>query len=422
MLSGKMYRFRGDPRIIDAQFLELFLQSRRATDEIDRMKTGGSDSGLNLTHDRFLKLNVVVPPLRIQKAIVELVEEIFPELDAGISELQAAQKKLAQYRRSLLKAAVEGALTADWRATHPPQESGEALLVRALHERRARWEARQIQKFKAQGKTPPRNWKSKYPEPAPPDLSNLPELPGKWVWASLDQLAEIQGGIQKQPARAPVSNKYPFLRVANVARGYLMLEDVHEIELFDGELERVGLLENDVLIVEGNGSKSEIGRCAVWDGSIANTVHQNHLIRARPVVMRGRFLEAWINSHTGIKKLTDLAATTSGLYTLSVGKISRIPVPVAPIGEQEQVVQELSVRLGELARMSDAIGLSLKRAAAQRQNILRAAFTGQLVPQDPADEPASALLARIRAERATQTAGKKTTRVRMPRLVDKETP
>jgi type I restriction enzyme S subunit len=359
-------------------------------------------------------LPVWLPPSNEQRRIVAKLDELFIELDAGVAELQAAQKKLAQYRQSLLKAAVEGALTADWRAAHPPQESGEALLARILQERRARWEARRLDKFKARGKTPPKGWQSKYPEPVAPDLNDLPGLPANWVWASLDQLAEIQGGIQKQPSRAPVLNKFPFLRVSNVARGALKLDDVHEIELFDGELDRLGLLANDLLIVEGNGSKSEIGRCTCWDGSIANAVHQNHLIRARPVLMSGPFLEAWINSHTGIQKLTDLAATTSGLYTLSVGKISKIPVPVAPIEEQVQVAQELLVRHGEIARMSDAVELSLKQAAAQRQNILRAAFTGQLVPQDPADEPASALLARIRAEQAAlTTAPKKSRRIRV---------
>lgn len=282
------------------------------------------------------------------------------------------------------------------------EETGAELLQRILTERRTRWEAKQLAKFKEQGKAQPKDWQNKYPEPVKPDTSDLPELPEGWVWESLDMISEIQGGIHKQPSRAPITNKFPFLRVANVARGRLKLEEIHEIELFSGELVRLALQKGDVLIVEGNGSLTEIGRCALWDGSIPNAVHQNHLIRARPIVMRSEFVETWLNSMRGIERLTALAATTSGLYTLSVGKISKIPVPIPSINEQASIVELLFLGLEEQKRQESSIQVSLKQSAAQRKNILKAAFSGQLVPQDPNDEPASVLLERIRAERAAQ--------------------
>src|SRR5664279_5036178 len=107
-------------------------------------------------------------------------------------------------------------------------------------------------------------------------------LPKRWAQVNLDEVADIQGGIQKQAKRRPVNNRYPFLRVANVLRGKLVLNDVHEVELFNGELDRHRLQAGDLLVVEGNGSPDQIGRAAIWDGSIANCVHQNHLIRVRP--------------------------------------------------------------------------------------------------------------------------------------------
>ncbi|MDP1698387.1 MAG: hypothetical protein Q8L45_11495 [Xanthomonadaceae bacterium] len=281
------------------------------------------------------------------------------------------------------------------------------MLERILTERRARWEAKQLAKFKEQGKTPPKEWQKKYPEPVQPDTDDLPALPEGWAWASVEQISEIQGGIQKQPSRIPTENKYPFLRVANVARGKLKLDDVHEIELFQGELERLALVAGDVLIVEGNGSLTEIGRCALWDGSIANAVHQNHLIRVRPIGVVSQFVETWLNSLGGIEKLTKLAATTSGLYTLSVGKISKNPVPIAPCSEQAESMRILVESLSALDSQEQAVALGLKQSTAQRQNILRTAFAGQLVLQDPNDEPASVLLARIRAERAERDAVKK---------------
>ncbi len=120
------------------------------------------------------------------------LEELLSDLDAGVAELKAAQKKLTQYRQSLLKAAVEGALTAEWRAERAkrgePLETGAQLLERILTERRRRWEEKQLAKFKEQGKTPPKDWRDKYPEPVKPNTADLPELPEGWVWASVDQL------------------------------------------------------------------------------------------------------------------------------------------------------------------------------------------------------------------------------------------
>ncbi len=345
---------------------------------------------------------ILLPPSNEQTRIVTKLEELLTDLDAGVAELKSAQKKLAQYRQSLLKAAVEGALSAQWREVNPATEDGAQLLERILQERRARWEAKQLAKFAEQGKRPPKEWQKKYPEPVQPDTTDLPQLPEGWVWASLEQISEIQGGIQKQPSRVPKENKYPFLRVANVARGKLKLDDVHDIELFTGELERLALVAGDILIVEGNGSLAEIGRCAVWDGSIENAVHQNHLIRVRPIIVNSQFVETWVNSLGGIDKLTKLAVTTSGLYTLSVKKISKIPVPIAPLTEQESAIQTLIESLSALYLQEQSIELSLKQCAAQRQNILRAAFAGQLVPQDPTDEPASVLLEGIRAQRMEQ--------------------
>lgn len=371
--------------------------------------------------DQLGRFSVDLPPRAEQTRIVAKLEDLLSDLDTGVAELKAAQKKLQQYRQSLLKAAVEGALTASWREAQrkldAPTETGDQLLQRILSERRARWEAKQLAKFRGQGKTPPKDWQCKYPEPVQPDVTNLPELPEGWVWASVDQLGEIQGGIQKQPSRAPVKNKFPFLRVANVARGELRLSDVHEIELFAGELSRLQLETGDVLIVEGNGSLTEIGRCAIWDGSIPNAVHQNHLIRVRPLLLSGKWLETWLNSPFGISRLTKLAATTSGLYTLSVSKIARIPVPLSALHEQSSALQSLDAAKAGNFEQTKAVELALGQSTAQRRNILRAAFAGQLVPQDPNDEPASVLLERIRSERAERAKQPKTRKTKQKKEI-----
>jgi type I restriction enzyme S subunit len=217
----------------------------------------------------------------------------------------------------------------------------------------------------------------------------------------LGDIADVQGGIQKQPKRRPLTNHYPFLRVANVLRGRLTLSDIHEIELFRGELDRLRLEKGDLLIVEGNGSPGEIGRMAIWDGSIPDCVHQNHIIRARlrPGVTP-QFLAAYWNSPRGAKEVRSVASSTSGLHTLSVSKVKAIPCPLASEDQQASVVDKLE----QVSTVSDVLHASLQAAALRarrlRQSILAKAFSGQLVPQNPTDEPASMLLDRIREQRA----------------------
>jgi type I restriction enzyme S subunit len=219
--------------------------------------------------------------------------------------------------------------------------------------------------------------------------------------AIISEVAEVRGGIQKQPKRRPQKNPAPFLRVANVLRGRLDLGTVHEIELFDGELPKYRLQPGDLLVVEGNGSPDQIGRSALWRGEIDDCVHQNHLIRVRPgPELNPRFLDLYWNTPSTSRQLTALASSTSGLYTLSTAKVGRVEVPVPSLREQERVVERLEDELAATSRLRSDLGNARSHRSVLSHSILSAAFTGKLVPQDPSDEPASVLLERIRAERA----------------------
>jgi type I restriction enzyme S subunit len=351
----------------------------------------------HLSADRFASMPFLLPPLKEQDRIVAKIEELFSDLDAGVAALKRAKANLKRYRAAVLKAAVEGKLTEHWRAKHPNTEPASKLLERILVERRKKWEADQLAKFAAAKKEPPKNWREKRLEPSPPDMSGLPELPEGWCWTSVEQTSDVQGGIQKQPKRAPRKNCFPFLRVANVYRNHLDLEEVHQIELFGDELKRLRLQTGDLLVVEGNGSKTEIGRSAIWNGEVENCVHQNHIIRVRFLGGSSRYLNAYWNSPSGNGRVMEQAASTSGLYTLSVTKVCALPIPLPPLVEQQEIITEVEERLSVIAAAEREIEHSLLRAARLRQSILRQAFGGKLVPQDPQDEPASALLARIAA-------------------------
>ena len=159
-----MYRFRVPSEHIEARYIEYFLQSAKAQVSIDAMKTGGNDSGLNLTHDRFKTLELPIAPQDEQKRIASRIDELFSSIDEGERALGRVRKLVERYRQSVLKAAVTGELTREWREQHAGElESGEALLARILEARRQAWEQSELAKLTDRGVRPPSDaWKRKY--------------------------------------------------------------------------------------------------------------------------------------------------------------------------------------------------------------------------------------------------------------------
>ncbi len=358
----------------------------------------------HLSSNTIGEIELPLPPRAEQTRIVAKLEELLSELDAGVAELKAAQKKLGQYRQSLLKAAVEGSLTAEWRARNSSAETGTRLLERILNERRVRWEAKQLARFKEQGKEPPKDWREKYPEPVRPDTTDLPQLPEGWMWASLDMLGDIASGVAKGTKRnaSTVVREVPYLRVANVQRGYLDLSEVKTILATERDIAELTLVDGDVLFNEG-GDRDKLGRGWVWREAVANCIHQNHVFRLRPYLTE---LQPELISHHGntFGKLwfQNAGKQTTNLASINMGMLRAFPVPVAPSEEQGEILEQIREQLENLDQQERATNLAMAQSTAQRQNILRAAFAGQLVPQDPNDESASTLLARIRKERAAR--------------------
>ena len=383
------------PDAISNEYLAYFLLREEFRKEAQRYMAGTAGQ-LRVPPSFLSDTPFPVPPLPEQRHIVAEIEKQFTRLDESVSALRRTRANLKRYRASVLRAACSGELVPTEaelaRAEGREYEPAGVLLERILVERRARWEAQEKRR-------------GKYKEPAAPDTSDLPTLPEGWVWATLEQTTEVQGGIQKQPKRAPTDNAFPFLRVANVLRGELDLNEVHLIQLFPGELEKLRLAAGDLLIVEGNGSPAQIGRMAVWNGQIENCVHQNHIIRARACPgVDPQFVETFWNSPMGSASVLGVASSTSGLYTLSVSKVGVLPVPLPPLAEQQRIVAEVERRLSVIQQAA-AVEASLQRAERLRQSILKRAFAGELVPQDPDDEPASVLLERIRVQREAEQAG-----------------
>ena len=340
-----------------------------------------------------------------QTRIVAKLEELLSDLDAGVAELQAAQKKLAQYRQSLLKAAVEGALTAEWRTQHQPTETGAQLLQRILQERRARWEARQLAKFAEQGKTLPKDWQKKYPEPVQPDASGLPQLPQGWVWATIDQIAQVGTGVTPLRSKSAYFNEGT---IPWVTSGALNSEAVASATELVTELAlkecRLELYPVGSLLVAMYGEGKTRGKCS--ELRIPATINQ--AIAAIVLEPAAQSCKAYLKAFL-LDSYEKMRAQASGGVqpNLNLQIVKAIALPLPPCSEQAEITQLLDGQFDQISQQQIAVQVSLQQSTAQRQNILRAAFSGQLVPQDPHDEPASALLERIRAERAARDAVKK---------------
>jgi len=342
-----------------------------------------------------------IPPRAEQTRIVEKLEALLGDLDTAVAELKAAQHKLASLRQSLLKAAVDGALTAEWRAAHgKPQEAGADLLQRILRERRARWETKQLAKFAAQGKTPPKGWQAKYPEPVAPDTTDLPQLPEGWVWASLGQCFHVAVGAtpsRKEPGywNGDVpwvsSGEVRFCRISSTK------ESITQLGL-ENSSTQINPRGSVLLGMIGEGRTR--GQVAILDIEAAN--NQNcAAIWVSETELPPEYVYFWLWSRY---EQTRKGSSGNNQPALNKSIVESIPLPLPPLAEQHAIIEQLDTALSACDTQQAAIDHALQQAAAQRRNLLKTAFAGQLVPQDPTDEPASELLARIRAAKAQMPA------------------
>jgi type I restriction enzyme S subunit len=345
----------------------------------------------------------LLPPKDEQSRIVAKIEELFSDLDAGVAALNRAKGNLKRYRASVLKAAVEGKLTEEWRARHPATEPASALLARILKERRQKWEADQLAKFAAADKEPPKTWREKYVEPTPPKTTVLPSIPNSWTWATLDAIADVVGGITKDQKKAnqPGMREIPYLRVANVQRGFLDLSEMKSISATEDDIADFRLEAGDVLFTEG-GDRDKLGRGWVWTGELSECIHQNHIFRGRLLSqdMQPRFVSHHGNTF-GKEWFIKAGKQTTNLASINLGILRQFPVPIPPAAEQAEIIAQVDETLSQIDAAEMQIEHGLIRASRLRQSILKQAFEGKLVPQDPRDEPASTLLARL-AENRTQ--------------------
>ena len=189
---------------------------------------------------------------------------------------------------------------------------------------------------------------------------------------------DITGGLTKNSKRNELPFQMPYLRVANVYYDYLDLSEIKEIGVTEQEIDRCLLQKGDLLFVEGNGSKAQIGRVAIWNGQISKCLHQNHIVKGRPLGnMLSEYALYYLISNEGRKQIVNVAKSTSGLYTLSTNKIKGLKVPYCDLNDQKRLLDDIKEKLSVYDGIEQTVNTSLQQAEALRQSILKQAFEGK---------------------------------------------
>ena len=353
----------------------------------------------HITKPKFSDSAVPLAPLAEQHRIVAEIEKQFTRLDASVAALKRVQANLKRYRASLLKAACEGKLVPTEAELAQSEgrdyEPADRLLERILSERRVRWDSQE-------------NRRGKYKEPVAPDTSDLPDLPEGWVWASLPQLGELNRGKSKhRPRNDPrlLGGSYPFVQTGDIRHSQGLVTR-HSQTYTDFGLAQSRLWPTGTLCITIAANIAETGILsypACFPDSVVGFACYDD-----PVITK--FLEFFVRTEReGLERFAPATAQKN----LNLKVLSDLALPLPPLAEQRRIVAEVERRLSVIQQAEAAIEANLARAERLRQSILKQAFSGKLVPQDPNDEPASALLERIRAEReASASAAKPKRRAR----------
>jgi type I restriction enzyme S subunit len=184
--------------------------------------------------------------------------------------------------------------------------------------------------------------------------------------------------------------------VANVK---IDLQDLKYTQLDDRELKTLGLRKGDLLIVRSNGSANLVGRGAVVNENGVGLAFAGYLIRLRvdPKRLLPDFLQMVLSSPVVRARIERQARSTSGVHNINSGEVKAIDFNLPPVDVQAQIIELVDEHMAKIGDMEAWCETELARSAALRQSILKDAFAGRLVPQDPADEPASELIARIKS-------------------------
>ena len=325
------------------RYIELYINSPLLFSEIKRYDNGTAQP--NLSASNLAAFHFPLPPLAEQHCIVGKIESLFSKLDKGVETLQTIRQQLRTYRQAVLKWAFEGNVAG---TVFSQAKVGDFI-------------------------DKPKYGTSK---------KCSPNIGGTCV-----------------------------LRIPNInySAGTIDYTDIKFADFEDAEKSTLTLQENDILVIRSNGSVSLVGRAALIRGLDEKCLFAGYLIRLRVInqSLTAKYLLHYLSSPSARIYIESVAKSTSGVNNINAKEIESIPLPICSLDEQAAIVVAIESRLSVCDNLESIIDENLCKAAALKQSILKKAFAGMLVPQDPNDEPAERLLERITAARTVPTAQKK---------------
>ena len=358
---------------IDQLWVFYYMFSLDGQDCVRKSLRGTAQGGITKSFfvDTFLPLS----PLPEQHRIVDKIEELFAQLDAGVEALKKTQIQLRHFRQSVLKSAFKGELTVKWRKHHKGNLEPASTL---------------LEKIKEDRKT-----SSNYKELPQPDTTDLSEIPQEWKWARLvDFIESMKNGIYRPPQFYGTYG-VACLRMYNIENGKIVWKDIKRMNLTHDEINEYGLLEGDILVNRVN-SRELVGKAAPIPNGLEPCVYESKNIRVRlhAKYVVSKYVSYWLQL-SGQTYFNHNAQQTVGMASINQEQLSSIPVPFCPLIEQNKITEEIERYFSVADEIETTLMKNLKQSDRLRQSILKRAFEGKLVTQNPADEPAEKLLQRI---------------------------
>ena len=384
VFESKNIRMRLLPGSLLPDFVSSFLLTRLARDQIEgQAKQTVGMATINQEHIK--SWQIPMPPLAEQRRIVAKIAALFQQSRRGREALEAIPGLLARFRQSVLATAFRGELS----ERDADDEPASLLLERIRAERRERWE----EELRAKGVDPSRRT---YKEPAAPDTSSLPELPEGWVWSTAGDIAEVVTGTtppKKDPAN--YGDYIPFVKPPQLMDG---LVDSADESLSEVGAQLARIVPGGSVLVSCIGI---LGKTGITGRSVAFNQQINAMVI--PDRIEPQYILYYFQSARARARLHERASATT-VTIINKSKFMTTPMPLPPTREQRLIVARIGALFAQADILEAQVVAARRRLEQVDQAILARAFRGELVEQDPGDEPASVLLERVRREREGSSA------------------
>jgi len=343
---------------LEPKFLSYFLQQNAIRDFLASNVSGVGGSLMRVKPSTLRDFPFAYPERDNQRTIVAEIEKHVSRLDEALASLKRVKANLKRYKAAVLKAAVEGKLTEEWRKQHPNVESASKLLERILTERRAKWTG-----------------KGKYKQPVVPDVAELPSLPKGWTWATFEQISSrVTVGHVGPMKHEYIPRGVPFLRSQNIRENKFDPEGLlyipHE---FHVKLSKSVIHPGDLAVVRSG----SVGVTCVIPETLSEANCADLVLIQQPHGLVPQFGAYYMNSLA--KRRVQAGKVGVALTHFNTKSVAAMPVPVPPLTEQQRIVAEVERRLSVIDELETAVDANLTRADRLRQSILQRAFTGDLI-------------------------------------------